>query len=134
MPNWLSRMFNPSAVRAAEGAYRPGPYFLKDGWLPHSAGQYMNWWQMGYSLQPYGETSAMVEACVSRYAQTTAMCPGDHWRALDNGGRERVTNSGLSRVLRVHGARSPHQCGDEPGAKGSRQSLHPACHARSLRQ
>jgi HK97 family phage portal protein len=93
-------MFNPSAVRAAEGQYRPGPYFLQDGWLPHSAGQFMNWWQLGYSLQPYGEASAMVEACVAKYAQTIAMCPGDHWRLLDNGGRERVTNSALSRILR----------------------------------
>lgn len=42
----------------------------------------------------------MVEACVSAYAQTIAMCPGDHWRATDSGGRERVTTSGLSRVLR----------------------------------
>lgn len=44
----------------------------------------------------------MVEACVSAYAQTTAMCAtdGDHWRTLENGGRERVTNSALSRVLR----------------------------------
>ena len=28
------------------------------------------------------------------------MCPGDHWRRLPNGGRERVTNSALSRVMR----------------------------------
>lgn len=42
----------------------------------------------------------MVEACVSAYAQTAAMCPGDHWRKLANGGRERVTNSALSRILR----------------------------------
>lgn len=42
----------------------------------------------------------MVEACVGRYSQTVAMCPGDHWRATSNGGRERVINSALSRVLR----------------------------------
>jgi HK97 family phage portal protein len=29
-----------------------------------------------------------------------AMLPGDHWRKLANGGRERVTNSALTRVLR----------------------------------
>jgi HK97 family phage portal protein len=28
------------------------------------------------------------------------MCSGDHWRRLDNGGRERVTNSALSRIMR----------------------------------
>jgi HK97 family phage portal protein len=98
MPNWLTRIFNPSAVRAAEGAYRPGPYMLSDGWLP--AGTPWNFFQTGQDIRPYGEASAMVEACVSAYAQTTAMCPGDHWRALDNGGRERVTSSALSRILR----------------------------------
>lgn len=41
----------------------------------------------------------MVEACESAYAQTVAMCPGDHWRALNNNGRERVTNSAASRIL-----------------------------------
>jgi HK97 family phage portal protein len=98
MPNWLSRVFRPSAVRAAEGSWRPGPYLLSDGWLP--AGSAWNFFQLGQDVRPYGEASAMVEACISAYAQTTAMCPGDHWRALDNGGRERVTSSGLSRVLR----------------------------------
>lgn len=78
----------------------PGPYLLSDGWLSATAGRYMNWWQLGHSLQSYGEGSAMVEACVSAYAQTAAMCPGDHWKKLENGGRERVTNSALSRVLR----------------------------------
>jgi len=64
------------------------------------AGTPWNFFQTGQDVRPYGEASAMVEACVSAYAQTTAMCPGDHWRALDNGGRERVTNSALSRILR----------------------------------
>lgn len=94
-----SRLFGEKA-KAAEGAYRPGPYFVDGGWLSAKAGQFMNWWQMGYSIQPYGEGSAMVEACISAYSQTTAMCPGDHWRSLGNGGRERVTTSDLSRVLR----------------------------------
>jgi len=60
----------------------------------------MNWWQMGTSLQPYGQSGAMVEACVSAYAQTIAMCPGDHWKSQDNGGRERITTSALSRLIR----------------------------------
>jgi HK97 family phage portal protein len=96
----ISRIFRPPAVRAAEGEYRPGPYFLNDGWLSAVAGRTMNWWQQGYSLQPYGPGSAMVEACIGAYSQTVAMCPGDHWRRLDNGGRERVTTSALSRILR----------------------------------
>lgn len=100
MANWLSRLLPKWSVRSNEGQYRPGPYLLSDGWLSATAGRYLNWWQNGYSLQPYGQGSAMVEACVSAYAQTVAMCPGDHWRGLDNGGRERVANSGLARIIR----------------------------------
>lgn len=85
-------------VKAAEGEYRPGPYALDGGWLP--AGTAWNFWQMGQNVRPYGSQSAMVEACISAYAQTVAMCPGDHWRLLPNGGRERVTNSALCRILR----------------------------------
>src|SRR5262245_35242333 len=44
--------------------------------------------------------SAVVEACLSAYSQTVAMCPGDHWRANSKGGRDRVTTSALSRILR----------------------------------
>jgi HK97 family phage portal protein len=73
---------------------------LSDGWLSQSAGRYLNWWQSGHNLQPYGSRSAMLEACISAYAQTVPMCSGDHWRSLDNGGRERVTNSALSRIMR----------------------------------
>jgi HK97 family phage portal protein len=95
----LSRLL-PWRKRAAEGAYRPGPYLLPEGWLSAKAGKYLNWWQMGYSLDTSGGSSAIVEACRGAYAQTIAMCPGDHWRKLENGGRERVTNSALSRVLK----------------------------------
>jgi HK97 family phage portal protein len=42
----------------------------------------------------------MVEACVSAYSQTVAMCPGTHWRNNDKGGRDRVINSALTRILR----------------------------------
>ena len=42
----------------------------------------------------------MVEACVSAYAQTVAMLPGEHWRINDKGGRDRVKTSSLSRLLR----------------------------------
>lgn len=95
----LSRLL-PWRKRAAEGGYRPGPYLLSDGWLSAKAGRHLNWWQMGYSLDSTGGNSAIVEACCGAYAQTIAMCPGDHWRKLENGGRERVTNSALSRVLK----------------------------------
>lgn len=100
MANWLTRIFRPSAARAGEGQLRPGPYRLMDGILSAGAGKHWNWWQSGTRLHPYGQGSAMVEACVSAYSQTVAMCPGDHWRKLDNGGRERVTGSALSRILK----------------------------------
>jgi HK97 family phage portal protein len=59
----------------------------------------MNWWQNGYSLEQ-GGASAMVEACVSAYAQTIAMCPGSHWQWTEGAGRSRITNSALTRILR----------------------------------
>jgi HK97 family phage portal protein len=86
--------------KAAEGEYRPGPYLLDSGWLSAKAGKFWNFWQMGYGPQPYGECGAMVEAAVSAYSQTVAMCPGDHKRSTGNGGVERVTTSDLSRIIR----------------------------------
>ena len=87
----ISRILAP-LVKATEGAYRPGPYYLPvtGGWLPHDVGQNINWWQLGHDPSGISSQSAMVEACVSAYAQTVAMLPGDHWRLKDNGGRERV--------------------------------------------
>lgn len=100
MANLLSRIGSAlGLVKAAEGQYRPGPYNLPitGGWLP--AGAPWNFWQCG--IDPQGSTgTAMVEACVSAYSQTVAMCPGDHWKATEDGGRERVTTSALTRVLR----------------------------------
>jgi phage portal protein BeeE len=96
----LARILPWRRKAAAEGDYRPGPYYLSDGWLSSTAGRYVNWWQSGFSTQPYGEGNAMVEACVSAYSQTVAMCPGDHWRQNEDGGRTRVTTSALSRILR----------------------------------
>jgi len=97
----VARILRP-LVRAAEGQYRPGPYYLPvtGGWLSSTAGSIWNWWQCGYDPIGASSQSALVEACVSAYAQTIAMCPGDHWRLNDKGGRTRVTTSALSRVLR----------------------------------
>lgn len=105
MANALALLANalvPRTKSAApmEGEFRPGPYQIDGGWLSAKAGSFWNWWQLGYSPQPYGDGGAMVEACVSAYSQTIAMCPGDHWRSLPNGGRERVTTSALSRIIR----------------------------------
>jgi HK97 family phage portal protein len=90
------------AVTKAEGEPHAGPWLLPvtGGWLPADVGDSWNWWQNGHSVQGTSTQSAMVEACVSAYAQTIAMCPGDHWRLNDKGGRERVKTSALSRLLR----------------------------------
>jgi HK97 family phage portal protein len=100
MPNLLTRAWS-SLIRKSNGTTLPGPYFLpySGGWLSSEAGQYMNWWQMGYDVTG-SPVTAMVEACVSAYSQTIAMLPGDHWRLKDDGGRERVTTTALSRILR----------------------------------
>jgi HK97 family phage portal protein len=89
-----------TVLRAVEGSYRPGPYRLpvSGGWLP--AGTPINFWQLGWNPTGGPSQSAMVEACVGAYAQTVAMCPGDHWQKNDKGGRTRVTNSALARILR----------------------------------
>lgn len=89
-----------TVLRAVEGTYRPGPYNLpvSGGWLP--AGTSVNFWQKGENVNTLSNRSAMVEACISAYAQTVAMCPGDHWRATSKGGRVRISNSALTRILR----------------------------------
>jgi HK97 family phage portal protein len=92
----LSRLFGGTA-KAAEGAMRDGPYYLDGGWLP--AGTSWNFWQMGQAVKPYSGSSAMVEACISAYSQTVAMCPGDHWRRRADGGRDRVKDSPLARII-----------------------------------
>jgi HK97 family phage portal protein len=99
MPGLIAR-FKSVLKAAGEGGYRPGPYYLPitGGWLPANAA--INWWQQGYDPLYMTTCSAMVEACVSAYAQTIAMCPGDHWRLNDKGGRDRVKNSALARILR----------------------------------
>jgi HK97 family phage portal protein len=99
--SFVSRMLAGLRLKsAAEGEYRPGRYYLpiSGGFLPDGAP--LNAWQSGIDPRPLATHSAMVEACVGAYAQTVAMCPGDHWRRLDNGGRERVTASALTRILR----------------------------------
>ena len=95
----LARIVVP-LVRAAEGALRPGPYALPitGGWLPDGAPT--NFWQCGHDPVGGFSRSAMVEACISAYSQTVAMCSGDHWRVNDKGGRDRVKTSALSRILR----------------------------------
>jgi HK97 family phage portal protein len=89
-----------TVLRAVEGSVRPGPYVLpiSGGWLPDGASP--NFWQLGENVMPLGTSrTAMVEACISAYSQTIAMCPGSHWRSNGKGGRDRVKTSALSRIL-----------------------------------
>src|SRR5215467_11913736 len=100
LPGLLERI-RGFLMRAVEGQPRPGPWYLPitGGWLPANVGDKWNWWQLGYDPVS-GVSSAIVEACISAYAQTVAMCPGDHWRLNAKGGRNRVTTSALSRILK----------------------------------
>lgn len=97
MANFLSRIM-PWKSKHVDGTGWWLP--VTGGWLPPEAGGNWNWWQMGYDVVSSRNCSAMVEACVSAYSQTVAMCPGDHWRLNEKGGRDRITSSALSRILR----------------------------------
>src|SRR5215831_18441937 len=93
----VGRVLRP-LLKATEGEPRRGPFYLPitGGWLPD--GIPMNWWQTGLSLTG-GERSAVVERCIALYAETAASLPGAHWRRNARGGRTRVENSALSRIL-----------------------------------
>src|SRR5215831_10373193 len=93
----VGRVLRP-LLKAAEGQPRRGPYALPitGGWLPDGAA--VNWWQLGLSPSG-GERSAIVERCISLYGETVASLPGAHWQRNDRGGRSRVENSALSRIL-----------------------------------
>src|SRR5215471_9371270 len=93
----VGRVLRP-LFKAAEGEPRRGPYYLPitGGWLP--ADIPMNWWQTGLTPTS-GERSAIVERCISLYAESAASLPGAHWRRNTRGGRTRVQNSALARIL-----------------------------------
>jgi hypothetical protein len=72
----IARIASSIVGKAVEGAERPGPWQVSGGWLtpgPPGYGSYTNWWQLGGRIEGYSR-SAMVEACVSAYAQTVAQC------------------------------------------------------------
>jgi HK97 family phage portal protein len=87
----VSRVFSPAVQK--QGFWLP----LGGGWLPGDSP--WNFWQTGMNPLPI-EQSGIVAACVAAYAQTVAMCPGTHWRTTSDNGRDRVTNSALSRILK----------------------------------
>src|SRR5215469_10662656 len=93
----VGRVLRP-LFKAVEGQPRSGPFHLPvtGGWLPDGAS--VNWWQTGLSPTG-GERSAVVERCIALYSETAASLPGAHWRRNARGGRTRVENSALSRIL-----------------------------------
>ena len=62
-------------------------------------GGILNWWQTGRNVEGYEGPTAIVHACVDAYAQTMASLYGDHYRYAEDGSKERVKNSALSRCL-----------------------------------
>lgn len=91
----------PAINPAGEGNYHPGPYVMRNGILPASWGQYLNFWQMDLDPLPFGE-NAIVEACVWAYVRALAQLPGYHRRETsDGGGIDTITTSSLSRLLRI---------------------------------
>lgn len=94
MKGALQRTFRPRTKADFMGGYWLP---LSGGWLPGNSP--WNFWQLGWDPMPMGRGS-IVTACVAAYAQTIAMCPGTHWRRRADNGRDRVTNSDLSRILR----------------------------------
>ena len=98
-----TRIFRPRAKQFGPGPFMSpimGGSVVPPNWP-------MNWWQLGYDpLRSSG--SAVVYACRQAYAQTISMCSGTHWQSDGKGGRERMTTSALSRILRKpNGYQSP---------------------------
>jgi HK97 family phage portal protein len=93
----VGRVLRP-LFKAVEGQPRSGPFHLPvtGGWLPDGAP--VNWWQTGISPSG-GERSAIVERCIALYAETAASLPGAHWQRNARGGRTRMRNSALARIL-----------------------------------
>jgi HK97 family phage portal protein len=91
----LSRILGPRQKQTFPGGGHWLP--ITGGYIPPDAP--WNFWQQGYDPVTFG-MSSVVSACIAAYAQTVAMCPGTHWRTLPDNGRERVTNSALSRILK----------------------------------
>lgn len=86
----LVRIFRPRQQKGlASSSYSSG--YIPPSWP-------WNFWQLGWDPIRVGG-GALVAACIDTYAQTAAECPPSHWRSTGDGGRERVTNSALSRVM-----------------------------------
>jgi HK97 family phage portal protein len=98
----FAQPFRAPVARSDVPATTPAPpagYILPlgGGYIP--ASWPVNFWQMGYDPLSH-DASSVVYGCIAAYAQTVAMCPPAHWRSTGDGGREMVTTSALSRILR----------------------------------
>jgi HK97 family phage portal protein len=60
----------------------------------------IGWWQEGRDIPRHNSACAAVEACVAAHVHTVAQLWPDHWRYTDDGGRKRITDSNLARILR----------------------------------
>ena len=83
----------------AEGSFR-GPFQgmgEQGNWFPFSVAG--DGWHRNIGI-PGRDRCAAVHACVDAYAQSIATLPMGHHRVLANGGRQQVTTSALSRILR----------------------------------
>jgi len=93
----------PGECANGEGGWR-GPFFGQDLWdlgsRWHQFDPLGEGWQRGIGLPGRGRIAA-VYACVESYAQSIALMGANHVRYLDNGGRETITTSALSRFLRA---------------------------------
>jgi len=102
VPTRLRVAMQRTLARAFPSWVYPGPatadgiWTQDSGYLPWCFD--LNYWQEGHRGNMSPECAA-VEAGVSAYAQTAAMLPGFHWRRLEDGGRERIENSALARIL-----------------------------------
>ena len=105
-PEWPTSLSSRCALalrqRSGEGevSARPVPSAGHRRMVAGRSRQPWNWWQLGYRPGQLVGTFGHRRGLLSAYSQTVAMCPGDHWRSNDKGGRDRVSNSALSRILR----------------------------------
>jgi HK97 family phage portal protein len=76
---------------------------LRDGYDPAVvARDPWQFWQKGLDTEPrrYSGSVAAAEGGVDAYAQSVAQLAPGHWRRMPDGGKERVTTSALSRLMR----------------------------------
>jgi HK97 family phage portal protein len=98
----LSGFFTRAAQGRAEGERLNTPLapvrYPDPGYIPMSWP--LNYWQCGLNPLPEAPCS-IVDACVWAYVRALAQLPGYHMEERDNGGRQTLSTTALSRILRV---------------------------------